>query len=272
MSAILQGCVPVAPWSAPHTMRLPGTGPIAPRDWLQRDEVFAAQMALRDKLIARRDGEVHAVLPGAEAAAGETLDLVRRHLAQVSGYREEDGAIVRPDGVRVPLDGPPLEVAGRLVQEDLLVLEKPPGASAHVLTAGLLCFPSNWRLAQKIGRDLPRIHLPVPAYDPHVAARVQRLFDALRPEVPLMRANVLAYGVPDLHNPRDEALAREPEAVRAPYLRVERQVLVRLERTRAVVFSIHTYVVQPGELPEAEQARLEAVRPGAFDLTAGVRT
>jgi len=207
------------------------------------------------------------MLPGAEAAAAEALELVLRHVAADPGYRIADGTVERPDGVRVPLDGAPLLAAGRLVQEDLLILERAPGADQHRLTAGILCFPSNWRLGQKLGRDLARIHLPVDAYAEDVAARVQRLFDALRPGVPLMRANVLAYGSAELWNPRDEFDSHVPAAGRAPYLRVERQVLLRLPVSRAVVFSIHTYVIRPGRLPEAERDALEAARPGVFDVT-----
>ena len=49
---ILHQRLPVALWMAAHTLRLPGTVPIALEDWLQRDEVFGPQMALRDRLIA----------------------------------------------------------------------------------------------------------------------------------------------------------------------------------------------------------------------------
>ena len=70
---IIHQRLPVAPWMADHTMRLPGTVPIAPADWLQRDEVFAAQMAYRDRLIAERPGAVHAMSGGCRAAAEEVL-------------------------------------------------------------------------------------------------------------------------------------------------------------------------------------------------------
>ena len=62
-----------------------------------------------------------------------------------------------------------------------LLLEKPDGAAEHVLTGAILCFPSNWTLAQKFGMRLARIHLPVERYDEAVARRVQRLFDACGP-------------------------------------------------------------------------------------------
>ena len=78
MAAILQDRLGVAPWMAEHTLRLPGTQPIEPADWLQRDEAFAAQMALRDRLIAEREGEVHAMIEGAAAAAAEVRELVSR--------------------------------------------------------------------------------------------------------------------------------------------------------------------------------------------------
>ena len=49
-----------------------------------------------------------------------------------------------------------------------------------------------------------------------------------------------------------------------PQLIGRRQVLVRLPVTRAVVFSIHTYMVRPEALSSDQRARLEAVRPGVF--------
>jgi len=268
MAAILQDRLPVAPWMADHTLRLPGTVPIAPADWLQRDEAFAAQMALRDRLIAERPAAVHAVADTCRPAAEELLALVLAHLAE--GYAREGDTLRRPDGVAVPLDGPPLLVAGRLVQEDLVLLEKPAGAAEHVLAGAILCFPSNWTLAEKLGQPLSRIHLPVERYDEAIARRVQRLLDALRPEAPLMRANLLFYARDDLFNPRPEFARHAPEPGAARLIRVERQVLLRLPVTRAVVFSIHTYMVRPEALTPGQRACLEALRPGAFATGAPV--
>lgn len=264
MIDILQPTLPVAPWMAAHTLRLPGTNPIDPADWLQRDEAFAAQMAYRDQLIATRESEVHALLPGAGAAAGELLEVVLSHLDGVPGYVREGGAMRRPDGVRVPLDGEPLIAAGRLVQEDLCLLEKPAGAGEHLLTGAILCFPSNWTLAEKIGGSLSRIHLPIASYDEGLARRVQRMFDLIRPEAPVMRANLLLYASRDLHNPRREFDRHKPTPGAARFIRVERQTILRLPATRGVVFSIHTYMVTPDALSPEQRARLDAARPGAL--------
>jgi dimethylamine monooxygenase subunit A len=264
MPPVLQRHLPVAPWMADHLLRLPGTVPVALADWLQRDEVFAEQMAARDYLIAERRAAVHALAAGARPAAEELLALVLSHLDGVPGYVRDGSAMRRPDGVLVALDGEPLVAAGRLVQEDLVILERPEGGEEHVLTGAILCFPSNWTLAEKFGKGLVRIHLPVDRYDEGVARRVQRLFDAIRPEAPIMRANLLLYSDPALFNPRREFARHTPDPGAAEYVRVERQTLLRLPETRAVIFSIHTYMVRPADLTPEQSAKLAEVRPGAF--------
>lgn len=267
MPEILNPRLPIAPWMAGHTLRLPGTTPIDPADWLQRDEVFAEQMAWRDALIAGRGPEVHALLPGAEPAAEELLGAVLAHLEGVPGYRRTGAAMRRPDGVLVPLDGPPLLTAGRLVQEDLCLLEKAEGAAEHRLTGAILCFPSNWTLAEKLGHGLSRIHRPVEPYDETLARRVQRMFDTIRPEAPVMRANLLIYGAGDLWNPRREFERHRPPPGEGRFVRVERQTMLRLPLTRAVVFSIHTYMVEPVALTPEQREKLDEARPGAFAAT-----
>ncbi len=264
MTPILHERLPVAPWMAAHTLRLPGTGPIDPADWLQRDEVFAEQMAYRDRLIAERPEDVHALSPGADCAAEELLDAVLAHVEGAPGYARRGGSVRRPDGVEVPLDGPPLIAAGRLAQEDFCLLEKAEGATEHRLTGAILCFPSNWTLSEKLGHGLARIHLPVGDYDEAVARRVQRMFDLIRPEAPLMRANLLVYGKHDLYNPRREFDRHRPAPGEARFVRVERQVLTKLPVTQAVVFSIHTYMAEPASLTPEQRAGLAAARPGLF--------
>ena len=234
--------------------RLPGVQPLAMEDWLVVDEAFAGQMVLRDHLLAERRGDVHAMTPGAEGAAEALLALVLEHLGP--GYRREEGAVLRPDGVRVPLDAePPLITAARLVQEDLCLMQPGP-EGAHVLSAAVLCFPASWTLSEKIGRPLPAIHGPVAAYDAGMAARVQRLFDAIRPGRPLWRQNALVYADPALHQPRPEAAPRREVPGAGRYLRSERQSLLRLPASDAVAFTIHTYVVPMGALPPEWRAEL----------------
>lgn len=199
-------------------------------------------MALRDRLVVDAADEVLALRPEAREAADELLDAVLSRLGRDVGYPVDGAEVVRPDGVAVPLDRTaPMTTLARLVQKDLCLLQ--PGPEGHVLTAGTLLFPSFWRLGEKLGRSLVSIHAPVPDYNAGLARRVQRLFDALRPGTVLCRWNWLPHDEPWLHMPRPEAVRRETSAA-PPWLRRERQCLLRLPRTGAVVFSIHTFVMR----------------------------
>ncbi|MBI1172247.1 DUF3445 domain-containing protein [bacterium] len=236
--------------------RLPGIQPLALQDWIEVDEAYAAQMAERARLMAEAADWVHVLPEAARPAAVEALDLVLTLLAAKPGFAVGPQTVTRPDGVTVPIDrAAPLLTLGALVQEDICLMQRQD--DEHVLTAALLCFPASWTLAEKLGRPLTGIHRPVAPYDDQVARRVQRLFDAIRPEQPLWRMNAFLYADPALHQPKSEAAPRQRIGER-PYLRAERQALVRLPKSDAVVFSIHTYVVPAATLSAEEHAALVA--------------
>lgn len=238
MTPILQTATP---YDVTVPRPLPGIAPLDMADWLLVDEAFAAQMAERARLLAERRADVLAVTGGAGPAMDELLQVVLEWLAQHgAGYAISAREVRRPDGVRVRIDrGDPMGTLGHLVQEDLCVMEK--HGEAHVLTAAVLCFPASWRLSAKIGRPLLAIHDPVPEY-PAIARRVQRLFDGVQPGRPLWRFNAHGYGDPALYHPVRES-GDEDARARLPFLRSERQCVLRLPKTRACVFSIHTYVL-----------------------------
>lgn len=258
MEHVLQDRLPFAPWSDPRTRRMPGTLPLDMADWLRVDEAYAGQMALRDRLIAEREPEVHTVLPEAEAAAAEVYAMILPRLAGL-GFSLSGDVAVRPDGVTVPLDAErPLRTLGRLLQEDVCLMQ-PDGAGEHMLTGAILCFPAGWRLDEKLGRPLMRMHGPVKKYTEDVGRRVQRLMDAIRPESPMWRANAHHSRAP-LFNPLPEDHPKDMAEQVMPWIRSERQCLLRLPQTGAVVFTIHTYVV-PLERLTAEQAAALAEHP-----------
>lgn len=253
---ILQSRLPDAPWHDPSFRRLPGMRALGADDWLMVDEAYAAQMALREALIETRRDEVLACPPGAGAAAEEALGAVLGLLRRRADFAVTGEAVRRPDGRTVGIDGrDPLGTLGRLVQEDICILER--RGEEHVLTAAVLAFPSGWTLAEKLGRPLSRIHRPVPSYGEDIARRVQRLFDGLKAGRPMMRSNLLRHSDAALFAPRPEAAPRTPPEGEARYLRSERQCLVRLPRTEAVIFTIHTTIVETAALSPEDRATLE---------------
>lgn len=257
MDTILQTSLSFAPWADPRTNRLPGIVPVSMEEWLEVDSAFAAQMALREQLIATKPQEVMALHDSARPAADEMYRVILERLPAL-GYEVGEGSVTRPDGVTVALDASdPLATLGRLVQCDLCLMQPDPTGQTEesVLTGGVLCFPAGWRLAQKFMMPMLRIHLPIEKYTPELAMRVQRLLDGVQVGRGLMRGTASLSCAP-LADPRSEN-----ERVHSPrgsrFIRVERQCLIRLPETRAVVFSIHTQIVEPSALSPHQAQTLE---------------
>jgi len=230
--------------------RLPGLAAMEPAGWLVVDEAYGAQMKERARLVAERRGDVIAERPAAKPAARELLAEVLRHLEARPEWQV--GAQVRcPDGREVTVDGTdPLATLAALVAEDFAILLEQGGV--HVMEAGVICFPSRWTLAEKIGRGLSDIHAPVVEYDASLAARVERILSNVKVGQPMVRANALFHDDPALFQPRAEVAEKGWAGQGARYFRSERQGLMRLPVSGAVVFSIHTTVL-PAEALSPEQ-------------------
>jgi len=221
-------------------------------DWIEIDDSFAAQLAERRALLEERRDEVCLALPESLIGQAEVLALLLDHLPArfPEIYRRSPEAVENlVTGERFDLGlgawrEAPLELAGRLIQEDLCLLRR--SERGYRLVAGVVCFPSHWRLADKLGRPLDLIHGPVPGFAEQLATTVDRFFVNLKVERPVWRANWSLVDTPGLFRPpehrrRPRWLAAE-RAGEQVWLRVERQTLRRLPRTRDVLFTIRTYV------------------------------
>ena len=225
---------------------LPGVRPLGDKSWINLDEAYAAQVAYRRKLIAQKREAVFWQAEGAKDAVAEVSDAALQLLPTL-GFSLTARHIFCPDGSEVDREADnQLVTIGKVVQEDICILQKQ--GDEHVLTAAILCFPAGWTLAEKAGRPLTRIHARVDSYDESLAKRVQRMFDGVQAGRSIWRNNYLPNDKPDLFRPLTEAeadkhpMCKDPSA--APYLRAERQCIVRMPKTQAVVFSIHTYLAR----------------------------
>ena len=220
--------------------RLPAMRPVT-GPWLRHDDAYGAQMALRRSLLERRERDVYAQTPQGLGAARGFLSVMLDALPD--GFVVDGGDVTCPDGEQVTLDwDSPLYCVGQILQQDVCILEKRD--EEHVMTGAVLCFPASWTLAQKIGKPLVGIHAPVNEYTDQIATRVQRLFDGVQEGQPLWRANALRYDDAALFQPRTEGDPRPVGTPEAPYLRSERQTILRLPQPEAVAFVIHTSVVK----------------------------
>ncbi len=241
--------------------------------WFEIDARYADEMAERDRLLSERHRDVFGALPISDAAREETLHEVSANLTtHAPQWFKRDGDKLHNaltgeswDLAAPPFD--PLELAGRLVQEDLCIIQTAEGYP--IFTAAILCFPSRWRLHEKLGKPLALVHGPVPFYGERLAAPVDRFMTKVKTGHIASRLNWSVLDDPAMFQPtgkwreqRNTAITPE-NAGDCLFLRVERQTLRRLPRTGAILFGIrvHSYALSRAITSPASASRLaEAVR------------
>ena len=257
--------------AGPYRMAM-GLTVVPESHWFEIDALYPIEMAEKRRLLATQHADVFAVTPGSEAARAEALAMILAHLTahhpdwfSVSGNTVTNhltGEVWHSDGTD------PLERAGRLLQDDLCLIQNTD--KGPIFTAGMLCFPSRWRLDEKIGRPLSEVHGSVPMYADRLAAPVDRFMRNLRPGRIASRLNWSIVDDPALFQPggkwrtqRNDTITAEnaPEKL---FLRVERQTLRLLPDSGAVLFGIRVHVYP---LHRAASPRLaEAVRALPDDI------
>ncbi len=243
-------------------------------DWIEPDEEFVAELEAKHRLLADDDADVVRIRPGSEMAQREVAERLIAHMT------DRHPEILSRDGdeLRVgPVDrtyrlsdwmGVLIDLAGRLVQEDFCLMA--PSAEGYTLEAASICFPSRWRLAEKMGKPMVAIHEPVPDFRARLARPVDRFFDFLRVGHPVWRVNWSVNDDPALYQPvRRQRSAADPAITAANagaklFLRCERQALHRLAATGWILFTIKTYVDPVSTLEERPDA--------AAGLAAALRT
>ncbi len=257
-----------------------GVKPLDPADWIDVDDKLLAYLDEKDRLTERTFDKIFVAEPGTEAAQAEVLTLLADYLPErfPDIYQRIGPQIdIVPAFRRVRLDTPypPLLVAGGLVQEDLVLMRRDD--TGWRLAAAHLCFPSSWRLHEKFGKALQEIHTPVPDFgrDTRNATIIERMFDNLRLEQPVLRWNWSLHADDTLHHPHSAGQWRfGDEKIDSLYFRLERQTLRKLPASGDILFTIRIYLDpleamerQPnaGELARALIGQLHAYTPQQLD-------
>ncbi len=259
------------------------------RDWFEIDEHYAAEIAERRQLLADAHDDVFGAVPGSTAARAEALNVVVTALAKhhPDWFTRDRGTLRNHLTGEVwnlkypPVD--PLELAGRLLQDDLCIIQEGPvpppeageadheaGATAPLFTAAVLCFPSRWRLSEKLGKPLAGVHGSVPLYAKRLERPVDRFMHHLKPSRIACRLNWSIVDNPTLFQPAGKWRAEGGAGITPDnagehlYLRVERQTLRRLPSSGAVLFGIRVHVYQSARIIDARLA------PGLADAIAAL--
>ena len=224
-------------------------------EWIEIDANLGRELALKHDLLTQRPDEVFMALPQADAGAEETLALLVAHLVKHFPFIfEKEGDLLRNRTTGACWDLAacglhPLDLAGRLVQEDLCLMAPDAITGEYRLVGASVCFPSRWRPAEKLGRNLDGIHGPVPRYEPNMSSPMQRFFAKVKPDRSVWRVGWSVADSPDLFLPGQHGGAQADvshitadNAGESLWLRVERQTLRRLPQSGQILFTIRIYV------------------------------
>ena len=250
-------------------------------DWFELDRQYLPEMAERRRLLTTEHTQVFAATPQSDPARAEALNLIitaltshhpdwftranselRNHLTGESWNLEQ------PPQSRTGTPAPdPLELAGRLVQEDLCLIQNTQ--EGPVFTAAVLCFPSRWRLMDKLAQPLSVVHGSVPLYADRLARPVDRFMRHLKPGHIVSRLNWSLLDDPTLFQPGGKWRINGGSAITPKnagshvFLRVERQTLRRLPVSQAILFAIRVHVYPLEQViihPDRAAALADAVR------------
>ncbi|KAM0283078.1 hypothetical protein ACHAQH_002681 [Verticillium albo-atrum] len=230
-------------------------------DWIELDNQFPKFHADKAARLRERQEKCVYTDPDALPAAIELLEELVRYLPfrYPSLFKRTAVGIDNLwsgesfDISERPLREDPMAMAARLMQDDVAIMMERPDGQYH-LVAGAILLAGFWRLSDKLGMSLEEIHTSgdVPHYQSRLHRGMAGFFRRLRCDQLYGRNNYFIQVdgcLPWSHSIGSEdgadpswSTAEKDKAIEHHFFRSERQTLRRLPRTRAVVFTIRTYL------------------------------
>ncbi|WP_421789788.1 heme-dependent oxidative N-demethylase subunit alpha family protein [Hyphobacterium sp.] len=198
---------------------------IAPELWLSPDPE-EHWLALKSERLDADPSLYYRAREDAAEAELETLERIESAMGNTRSDRVE----------------PALIAAGRLVSDDLVVMEN--HGAGWVATSLLLTQPTFFSLGDSFDRELHQLHAPVPGGSPDLAGKITRVFDRMPAGEVFERFNWTVQLGEERWWPHGSAMRDQlsnlplDQAINVLTLRVERQTLIRLEKTNAILFCI----------------------------------
>lgn len=165
-----------------------------------------------------------------------------------------------------------IRMLARTTQEDFLILMLDEGGEEYILKCGSFAFPFGFNPAEKVNLPLKYIHTPVPFYKEKIESSMDKFFKRVKVGYWVQRNNWGIQSHGELFSPGDEQVGGDgtfpaghgtPDEEIVPlkadeldfsnvFLRTERQSLFRLPKTKAMLFTIRTYMTPIEQIRETE--------------------
>ena len=198
-------------------------------DYFADTDPTGAVRAERAHWLAEDPGKYAALLPEAEAALVETVELARTWGAAINVARSPFEQLLE---------------LGRAWEPDFAWMH-PSADGVHRLTGGVVCFPSNWALHDKLGRPMFEVHDPVPGLNEALGRQIETFFTKQGPGADWRRENWSLSRDAELNHHPSRPCRRLDATVTAAevWLRLEHQLLLKLPRSGSILFGIRMDVV-----------------------------
>lgn len=230
--------------------------------WLDMDKYYWHYIQEKKRIWKTYGRENIDWLPEGYDASLELMEMVQEHMLErypllftVLVDKKEQGKIVKNEmtldilDMTYPLKEHPLVYVTQMAKEDFYIVQKNPEDGLHYLVAAAVPFPGgSFGVHEKIGKHLDVIHDDVPYYHEKLKKSMERWFARLDEYTPVERASWYiswdhklkfnnVYRLPKFQPNIDADMkATDPREFN---VRVERQTLRRLPKSRAIIFTNH---------------------------------
>ena len=234
------------------------------------DEHYCAEIEMRDRILDRGKQGRYFAFPHMKDAQWDVLEVIMEDL---TAYYPEYFSLERKnncwtwenkkldlkntftflDESTLPYE--PFEYISRQVQEDIILLDQREGDL--FLDAGILTFPASWSLGFDAGMRFEEFHGPVPrAHEMGVFKKAKAFLMRVEIGKPWTRLNWTMTVNRRLDTSldtyaewgKDRSTVTLENCGKKVHLRVEVQRFIRLPRSNALMFPIHTYMISLEEL------------------------
>lgn len=230
-----------------------GITPGDARDFFAPTRDSAALLTERQRWLRDAPHRYAALLPEGRASFREMFDLAVSWRLSLDLHRSDRQT-----------EFASLLALGSYLEPDFVLLNRDE-SERWIVTGGCVCFPSSWRLTDKLGLPLEDVHEPVPELNAALAGPIHQLLLKMKPGRCWLRSNWGVCRQPELNQHPDRNLPRLTPGVMldAVWLRREHQALVALPESRGILFGIrveHTPWHEVRQSPEAARRLMRGLQ------------
>ncbi|OAL23967.1 hypothetical protein AYO20_10817 [Fonsecaea nubica] len=249
-------------WKGSRYLMTMGIRKLDVNDWLIIDDLYPS--AHRDKVARLQTPEREVVfqyLDGTYEACLEGLEIIVRYLTTryphvfvLEGDYVVNNIVGERYRIQEPMDKHPLEVASLLVYEDVHILQE-GSDQLYSLRASAMSFPPGWTAEERIGMPIRELHAPIPTWKEKLQVSMERsvkiacmYFVNMKVGGGVQRNNLFMQPTHENYHPGRLDAYPPCHSIKQVHLRMELQSLMRMPKTRALLFTVHPWIIPVTDL------------------------